>query len=244
MAGAEAMLMFGDSSGNPSLTSGGLAGSAHYIVGTAIMNAPTARRIDSLVLGLKRRHLGIDPMKVDLHGSALRKTISRITRDRNAAEMAFASMVNGIIKIVETNDFAINMVITDKGNPGKKAGYKKIVRASWSHAADMFCQNMMRVPHETVGIAILDRYDDATNRVVGRAVSQGLSQLDLVRHAKSTAIPYPIFVDSRSSNLVQLVDIVTYVVARCESVPEDGAFSRWRDRLLPRIDRVMRVSVC
>jgi len=125
MAGVEAMLMFGDSSGNPSLTGGGLAGSARYIVGTAIMNAPAARRIDSLVHGLKRRHMGIDPMKVDLHGSALRKTLSRITRDRGAAEMAFASMVNGIIKIVETNDFAINMGITDKGKPGKKAGYKK-----------------------------------------------------------------------------------------------------------------------
>lgn len=244
MAGVETMLMFGDSSGNPSLTSGGLAGSARYIVGTAIMDAPTARRIDSLVLGLKRRHLGIDPMKVDLHGSALRKTLSRITRDRDSAEGVFGSMVNGIIKIVEANDFVINMVITDKGRPNEKIGYKKVVRTSWSHATDMFCQNLARVTRETVGIAILDRYDGATNRVVGRAVSHSLSRLDPMRHPGCTAIPYPMFVDSRSSNLVQLVDMVTYVVARSESSPEDEAFSRWRGRLLPRIDRVVRMGLC
>lgn len=243
MAGVETMLMFGDSSGNPSLTSGGLAGSARYIVGTAIMDAPTARRIDSLVLGLKRRHLGIDPMKVDLHGSALRKTLSRITRDRDSAESVFGSMVNGIIKIVEGNDFVINMVITDKGRPSEKTGYKGVARTSWFRAADMFRQNMLRVSHETVGIAILDRYDDATNRVVGRAVSHGLSQLDPVRHPRCTAIPYPMFVDSRSSNLVQLVDMVTYVVARNETSPEDEAFSGWRGRLSSRIDKIVRVSI-
>jgi len=244
MAGAEAMLMFGDSSGNPSRASGGFADSPHHIVGTAIMNAPTARRIDSLVLGLKRRHLGADPMGAELHGNALRKALYRRAGDKDAAEMAFGAMANGIIKIVETNDIVVNMVITDKGKPGKKAGYKGVVRTSWSYAADMFCHSMLRVPHETVGIAILDRYDDATNRVVGRAVSLGLSQLDLVRHARCAAIPYPIFVDSRSSNLVQLVDMVTYVMARGESSPEDEAFAGWRGRLLPRIDRVMRVSVC
>jgi len=244
MAGAEAMLMFGDSSGNPSRTSGGLAGSARYIVGTAIVNAPTARRIDSLVLDLKRRHLGAGSTGTELHGNALRKALYRRASDKDAAEMAFASMANGIVKIVETNDIVINMVITDKGKPGKKTGYKGVVRTSWFRAADMFCQNMMRVPHETVGIAILDRYDDATNRIVGRAVSQGLSQLDPVRHAKSTAIPYPMFVDSRSSNLVQLVDMVTYVMSRGESSPEDEAFSGWRGRLLPRIDKVVRVGMC
>jgi len=101
----------------------------------------------------------------------------------------------------------------------------------------------MRVPHETVGIAILDRYDDATNRVVGRAVSQGLSQLGRVRHPRSTAVPYPMFVDSRSSNLVQLVDMITYVVARDETSQEDGAFSGWRRRLSARIDRTIRLSI-
>jgi len=130
MAGAEAMLMFGDSSGNPSLTGGGLAGSARYIVGTAIMNAPTARRIDSLVLGLKRGHMGADPMGAEMHGNALKKALYRHTKDKTAAEMAFGAMVNGIIKIVETNDFVINMVITDKGRPSEKIGYKKVVRTS------------------------------------------------------------------------------------------------------------------
>lgn len=243
MAGVETMLMFGDSSGNPSLTSGGLAGSARYIVGTAVMNAPTARRIDSLVLDLKRRHLGIDPMKVDLHGSTLRKTLSRITRDRDAAGRMFGTMVGGIIKIAEANDFAINMVITDKSRPSEKGRYKKVVRTSWSHATDMFCQNIMSVPRETVGIAILDRYDDSTSRVVGRAVSQSLSQLGLVRHPKNTAMPYPMFVDSRSSNLVQLVDMITYVVARNEASPEDEAFSGWRGRLSPRINKIIRVGI-
>jgi len=140
-------------------------------------------------------------------------------------------MANGIVKIVEANDFVVNMVITDKGRPGKKAGYKGVATTSWFRAADMFRQNLLRAPQEAVGIAILDRYDDATNRVVGRAVSRGLTRPDLESHAKSAAIPYPMFVDSRSSNLVQLVDMVTYVVARGESSPEDEAFSRWRGRL-------------
>ncbi|MDD9808758.1 MAG: DUF3800 domain-containing protein [Thaumarchaeota archaeon] len=243
MKGVETMLMFGDSSGNPSLTGGGLAGSPHYIVGTITMNAPTARRIDSLVLDLKRRHLGADPMKAELHGSALKKALFRRTRDRDAAEREFGAMVNGVIRIANTNDFFINMVITDKGRPNEKAGYKKVIRASWSHAADKFCQNLLRVTHETVGITILDRYDDATNRVVGRAVSQSMSQLGLVRHARSAAIPHPMFVDSRSSNLVQLVDMITYVVARHESNPSDEAFSRWYRRLLPRIGSIVSISV-
>jgi len=241
--GVGTMLMFGDSSGTPSLTGGGLAGSPHYIVGAITMNAPAARRVDSLVLDLKRRHLGTDPMRVDLHGSALRKTLSRITRDRDATETVFGAVVSGVIRIAEANDFSINMVITDKSRSSKKSGYKAVARASWSHATDMFCQDMLRVKRETVGIAILDRYDDATNRVVGRAVSQGLSQLDLLRNAKSTAMPYPMFVDSRSSNLVQLVDMITYVVARHEASPDDEAFLKWRRRLSPRISKMVRTSV-
>jgi len=243
MVGAEAMLMFGDSSGNPSRASGGFADSPYYIVGTATMSAPTARRVDAQVLDLKRRHLGADPMGAEMHGNVLKKALYRHTKDKTSAEMSFGAMVSGIINIAETSDFAINMVIIDKGQPIRKAGYKGVARTAWFRAADMFCQDMLRVQSETVGVAVLDRYDDATNRVVGRAVSQGLSQLDPLRHARCTAIPYPMFIDSRSSNLVQLVDMLTYVVARDEAGPEDEAFSGWRSRLSPRIDKVVRVSV-
>jgi len=51
MAGGGALLMFGDSSGNPSMSRGGFVDSRHFIVGTMTMGAGEAHRINEAVLG-------------------------------------------------------------------------------------------------------------------------------------------------------------------------------------------------
>jgi len=167
MAGGGALLMFGDSSGNPSMSRGGFVDSRHFIVGTMTMGAGEAHRINEAVLGSK----------------------------------------------------------------------------SWSHSADMFRQNLLRSGSGTVGISILDRYDHAENKIVSRAVAQSLGQLrSLVQNTDSGAILHPMFVDSRSSNIIQLVDVVTYIMSRHIGRDGDDEFAKRHRQLLPSIDRIINAK--
>jgi len=244
MADGGALLMFGDSSGNPSMSRGGFVDSRHFIVGTMTMGAGEAHRINEAVLGLKKSYLPkADPLRVEFHGSALRKRLNLYTGNRAHSEKMFRDIVGDLVNVVVDSRAFVNMVVMDKIRPVETAGHVGVMSRSWAHAADMFRQNLLHSKSGAVGIAILDRYDYAENRIVSRAIEKSLGQLNaLVKDTNCKAVPHPILVDSRSSNIVQLVDIITYVVARHAGNKNDTTFVKMYRRLLPSIDRIINLT--
>jgi len=243
MAGGEALLMFGDSSGNPSMARGGFVDSRHFIAGTITMDAGEAHRVDEAILGIKRRYFSrADPVRIEFHGSALRKKLNLHTGNRARAEKMFYSIFNELVDVTSDSGALVNMVIMDKVAPVETSGHVGVISRTWGHAADLFRQNLFRSERETVGISILDRYDDATNRVVSKAIAQSLEQIGSFAQKAIGAIPHPILVDSRSSNIIQLIDIITYIVASNVNESNGTEFTKMYRRLLPSIGRIINLK--
>jgi len=226
------------------MSRGGFVDSRHFIVGTMTMGAGEAHRINEAVLGIKRRYFSrVDPVRVEVHGSALRKMLNRHTGNRARAESVLQSILDDLMTVVADSEALVNMVIMDKVAPSEAFGHVGVMSKSWSHSADMFRQNLLRSGSGTVGISILDRYDHAENKIVSRAVAQSLGQLrSLVQNTDSGAILHPMFVDSRSSNIIQLVDVVTYIMSRHIGRDGDDEFAKRHRRLLPSIDRIINAK--
>lgn len=244
MAGGDTLLMFGDSSGNPSMAKGGFVDSRHFIVGTITMGASEAHRINEEILGIKRRYFSrVDPVRVEFHGNSLRKMLNRHTGNRARADSMLQSILDDLMTVVADSEAFVNMVIMDKVAPSETFGHVGVISKSWAHAADMFRQNLLHSGSGLVGIPILDRYEHAENKIVSRAVAQSLEQLrSLVQDTGSRAILHPIFVDSRSSNIIQLVDILTYITSRHIGRGNDDEFAKRHRQLLPRIDRIINAK--
>lgn len=130
----------------------------------------------------------------------------------------FSDIIDEPVGTTRGSDMVISMVIMDRGAPAEPAGGASVLGKPWAHAAGMFRQNILHSKPDTAGIAILDRHDDASNRMASRYVAQSLRQPGPPAQGTSgRAVLHPMFVGAMSSNIVQLVDIITYIVSQPSS---------------------------
>lgn len=239
-----ALLTFGDSSGNPARTKRGYEDSAHYIIVTATMDMREAQRVDAQVQGLKAKYFGgISPERASFHGYKLLHRLIRQTGNRPRAEQMFHEAFEDIVVITRRMDSTINMVILDKQFPDRNYKTMRTVTTSWAHASYMIRRTMIKSQPDTVGAVMLDRYDDPTNRIVARTMAPFLDLSTAPdKSCFRAAIPRPMFVDSASCNMVQLVDMIAFLVARSKKAEASEPFARLYARLTPHISHTANIS--
>lgn len=237
------LLTFGDSSGNPSRSKKGYEDSAHYIVVTATMDAREAQRVDAQVQELKAKYFGgIRPERASFHGYRLLHRLIRQTGNRPRAEQLFREVFEDIVMITRSMDSTINMVILDKRFPDRNYKTTRTVIASWTHASDMIRRTLLKSQSSIIGAVMLDRYDGPTNRIVSRTMAPFL---DLSMAPASScfraAMPRPIFVDSESCNMVQLMDMIAFLVARNKKAGASDLFAHLYAQLTPHISHTVNI---
>ncbi len=233
------LLTFGDSSGNPSRSEKAIADTPHYIIVTITMDAGEARRVGVLIQELKIRHFGEDNLeRAEFHAHALKNLLFWLVKDMTLVNEGINAIFDDIVGIVLDMDAIINVVIMDKRPANSASSPANTVEKSWNGASSMLCRALMR-SFDPVNMILLDRYDDATNRTVNRTVVQALRPLvNAGNPEEEAAIPRPMFVGSRSCNLVQLADVIAYIVARVSKKNDAGPFARWCALLEPKISHM------
>lgn len=216
-----ALLTFGDSSGNPSRSKRGYEDSTHYIIVTATMDMREAQRVDAQAEALKAKYFGgINPERVSFHGHQLLNKLFRHAGNRLHAKQQFKETFVDVVKIAKNMDSTINAVIMDKRFPDENHRSSNTITSTWTQVSQMMRQNLLDSPSGTTCAIILDRYDTATNRIVSSTISKLLHPLaNPCKFSAGAPIPRPMFVDSTSCNLVQLVDMLTFAIAKIHTSP-------------------------
>ena len=242
--GTSVLLTFGDSSGNPSRSEKAIADTPHYIVVTITMDAREARRVGVLIQKLKIKHFGEDNLeRAEFHAHALKNLLFWLFKDMTLVNKGINAIFDDIVDIVLNMDAIINVVIMDKRPANGTSSPANTVEKSWNSAFSMLYRALMR-SFDPVNMILLDRYDEATNRTVSRTVVQALRPLvNAGSPVEEAAIPRPMFVTSRSCNLVQLADMIAYIVARVNKKKDTGPFARWCALLEPKISHMVYDTV-
>ncbi len=237
------LFTFGDSSGNPSRSAKSIADTPHYITATLTMGAKEAYRIDARLQELKIKHFGTDGMEqVPFHACALRNRLFWKTRNLALVDESFAAIFDDIVDIVLNMDAIIDVVIMDKRPANSTFRSTNTTVKSWNRAFDILYQTLLRSP-DTAHVILLDRYDDVTNRIVGKIFAQAPGPFVGIDTLRTTTMPGPMFVTSRSCNLIQLADMIAYIVAKVNKTNDAGFFARWYALIEPKISRVLYDSV-
>jgi len=88
-------------------------------------------------------------------------------------------------------------------------------------------------------MTMLDRYDDSTNRTVARTMAKFLGPpMDPAKPHSVTVIPRPVFVVAESCPVLQLVDMLAYIVSKNYKVGGSGVFGRLYSQLEPHISHI------
>jgi len=238
------LLTFGDSSGNPSRSKKGYEDSTHYIVVTATMDAREAQRVDAQVESLKAKYFaGINPERVSFHGYRIFHNLIRHTGNRRLAEQKLKEVFEDIVKIAHDMNSTINMVMMDKQSPDKNYKSARTLAISWAHASNMIHRTMLNLHPKPVGIIMLDRYDDPTNRTISRIMAQSQHwPADPTAPTEQLIMPRPIFVNSESCNTVQLIDMIAHIVAKNNRPEVSETLARLHTQLTPCISHIARIT--
>ncbi len=237
------LFTFGDSSGNPSRSAKSIADTPHYITATLTMGAKEAYRIDARLQELKIKHFGKDDVEqTDFHAYALKNRLLKYTNNMALAKKQMHVIFDDIVEIAINMDAIINVVIMDKRPIDNTFRSLNTTVKSWNRAFDILYQTLLRSP-DTAHVILLDQYDDVTNRIVGRIFAQAPDPFVDIDTLRTTAMPGPMFVTSRSCNLIQLADMIAYIVARVNKSNDAGFFAHWYALIEPKISRVLYDSV-
>jgi len=207
---APTMFMFGDSSGDPSRSERSIRAGKYYVVCTIAIDGAEACAVDAMVRNLKQEEFpGMDPHSIELHGSALKRTLGEYTHDRHAAEKKFSDIYGATVNIVKQMNAKVSLVVVDKGRPAERSDHAQVERKAWGAAASLFGQTIAASHSPVIGMAILDEYDAATSATVSRAVSRALGPLAPgTARGHAVAVPNPVFAASSSCSLLQLADMI------------------------------------
>jgi len=238
------LLTFGDSSGNPSRSKRGYEDSTHYIIVTATMDAREAQRVDAEVEALKAKYFGgINPERVSFHGHRIFHNLIRYTGNRRLAEQKLKEVFKDIVKITQSMNSTINMVVMDKQSPDKNYKSARTVAISWAHASNMIRRTMLNLHPKPIGIIMLDRYDNPTNRTVSRTITQSSHfPTNPTTLTNKLIMPRPIFVNSESCNTVQLIDMIAHIVAKNNRPEVSETFTRLHTQLMPYISHTAHIA--
>lgn len=236
-----ALLTFGDSSGNPARTKKGCEDSAHYVIVTATMDMLEARRVDAQMQFLKAKYfVGANPDRVSFHGYQL---LNRLSRHGPGAKRRFEEVFDDIIDITKNMDAVINAVVVNKGLPDEAHRTSSTVIASWAQASDMIRNTLLAGSRNAIGMTMLDRYDDSTNRIVARTMAKFLDPPMYAAKPHSVmVIPRPIFVVAESCTVLQLVDMLAYIVTKNHKGGGSGVFGRLYSQLAPHISHMSHIT--
>lgn len=243
--GGRAVLMFGDSSGDPSRSARSIKNGRYYTVCTITIDATEACRVDSLIRDLKRRHIpNRHPDSIELHGSTLKRDLGAYTRDGHEAAKKFCEIYDSIVEIVCGMDAIVNIVVVDKEPARETGGHMWVEHRAWNAAASLFGNAMGASRSPAVGMAVLDEYDPVTCATVRQAVSQALEPFALgATKGHAVAIPCPVFARSASSSMIQLADMIAYMAARSYRLGGDRRFARWYGQARQRFSNVVWLEV-
>ena len=190
------LFTFGDSSGNPSRSAKSIADTPHYITATLTMGPKEAYRIDARLQELKIKHFGKDDVEqTDFHAYALKNRLLKYTNNMALAKKQMHVIFDDIVEIAINMDAIINVVIMDKRPIDNTFRSSNTTAKSWNRAFNMLHQTLLRSP-DTVSVILLDRYDDAANRLVGKVFVQARSLLADADNFVDRPIPLPMFVAS------------------------------------------------
>lgn len=147
-----------------------------------------------------------------------------------------------IVDITKGMDATINVVVTDKRFPDINHRTASTVATSWAQASTMIRSTLIATSRKTIGITMLDRYDDSTNRIVARTMARFLEPpMDLNRPDVATVISRPIFVVSESCTMVQLVDMLAYIEAKSHR-EDPGMFADLRSQVASCISHESHIA--
>ena len=242
--GTNVLLTFGDSSGNPSCSAKSIADTPHYIIVTITVGVREAHRLDALIQELKIKYFGKDdPEQAEFHASALRNRLFWETRNLALVDKRFAAIFDDIVDIVLNMNAVINVVIMDKRPTASSSGSIRTMINSWGYASYLLRQTLLKFPFDMVSMIMLDRYDDKTNKIVRDVVEQSLRPLVGVGDSIGRAVmPRPVFADSGFSNLIQLVDMIAYIVSRANRGKDAGLFSSRYAMLEPKFSNIFHAT--
>ncbi len=236
------LFMFGDSSGDSSRSAKSLNMSPYYIICTVILDSVELIRINSLMIKLKKMHFaGRNPLRVELHGSLLRQMLSSFTHDKSATDKKFDAIFTDIVNIACGTNAKIHVTVTNKSSLEHKYNHVYIETSAWSKLALLFGHVLRTQPCPTVGIIILDKYDPGTAATINHALTKTLRQFKANnKNSDFMVMPNPLFVESASSNVVQLADMIAFIVARHYKSGNDPQFERWYTQLNSKFGSVVK----
>ena len=238
-----ALLTFGDSSGNPSRPKRGYEDTTHYIIVTAMMEMREAQRVDAQVQAPKEKYFKrTNPECVSFHAHQLLNKLFQHTGSKCLAKQKFKDIFYDVVKTAQNMNATTNVVIMDKRFPDENYRSSNTVISTWAQASRMIRLDLLNFTPNTTCAIILDRYDTATNRIVSSTMSELLRFRTVPsRSPDATSIPRPIFVDSASCNIVQLVDMLASIVAKNNVTPTKMFVDLYAE-LKPTISRIVRLN--
>jgi len=235
------LLTFGGSSGNPARTKRGCEDTAHYVIVTATMDMLEARQVDAQMQSLKAKYFaGANPDRVSFHGYQL---LNRLSRHDPGAKKRFGEVFDDVMGITKNMDAAINAVVMDKGLPDESHRTSSTVIASWAQASAMTRNTLLGTSRKAVSMTMLDRYGDSTNRVVARTMAKFLGPpMDPAKPHSVMGIPRPVFVVAESCPVLQLVDMLAYIVSKNYKGGGSGVFGRLYSQLEPHMSHISHIT--
>ena len=243
--GTNVLLTFGDSSGNPSRSAKAIADTPHYIIVTFTTGVPEAHRIDGRMDRLKKKYFdGRRLERAEFHARVLLKHMLWQTKNIDIAHKKFEAIFDDIVEIVLDMDAIINVVIMEKRPIDEMSRLEDTTIRSWSRASVLLRRTLLRFPPNTTNLTLLDTSDDATNRDVNKIVMQYLQPFINVGGFAGRTAMKPVFVNSRLSNLIQLADMVAYIMTKASRREDaEGSFARRYALLEPKISSIFRGTV-
>ncbi len=243
--GTNVLLTFGDSSGNPSRSEKAIADTPYYIVVTITTGVPEAHRIDGRMDRLKKKYFdGRRLERAEFHARVLLKHLLWQTKNIDIAHKKFEAVFDDIVEIVLDMDAIINVVIMEKRPIDEMTRLEDTTIKSWDYAAHMLQPVLLRSPPNTTNLTLLDTYDDATNRNVNEIIVQRLKPFINVGGFAGRTAMRPVFVNSRLSNLIQLVDMIAHIMTKVSRHEDaEGSFARRYALLEPKISCIRRGTV-
>ena len=242
--GTNVLLTFGDSSGNPSRSEKAIADGLYYIVVTITMGVTEAHRIEELMEKLKKKYFdGRRLERAEFHARVLRQRLLWQTKDMEKTKESLEAIFDDIVEIVLDMDAVINVVIMEKRPIDETLRSDNTTIKSWGCASVLLRRTLLRFPPNTISMTLLDTSDDATNRDVNGIVMQYLQPFINVGGFAGRTAMRPVFVNSRLSNLIQLADMVAYIMTKVSRRDAEESFVRRYALLEPKISGIFRGTV-
>ncbi len=242
--GTNVLLTFGDSSGNPSRSAKAIADTPHYIIVTFTTDVKEAHRIDGRMDNLKKKYFdGRRLERAEFHARVLRRSLLWQTKGMKKAKESLEAIFDDIVEIVLDMDAIINVVIMEKRPTGETLRSDNTTIKSWGCASVLLRRTLLKFPPNTTNLTLLDTSDDATNRDVNNIVMQYLQPFINVGGFAGRTAMRPVFVNSRLSNLIQLADMVAYIMTKASRRDAEESFVRRYALLEPKISGIFRGAV-